>query len=64
VSAADRLRRAWNGFVGLFGLNACPAPPPLYRETAAQRSVRERLEQRLRGGPAAQHSAPPPGPRP
>ncbi|HKI97830.1 MAG TPA: hypothetical protein VKB51_05085 [bacterium] len=53
------LRRIWYGFVGLFGLNACPTPPPAAPETPSQRQARERLERRLRGdAPAPKSSAP------
>lgn len=46
------LRALWQGFQRLFGLNTCPTPPTVHRETAQQRATRERLEQRLHGGGA------------
>lgn len=51
------LRRFWQGFQRLFGLNACTTMPPTRRETPQQRATRERLQRRLRSG--AQDGPPP-----
>ena len=56
---AALLRRVWHGFVGLFGLDACPAPSaPARLETAAQRARLAHLASLLRPGPTP--GAPPP----
>ena len=56
---AARLRRVWQGFVGLFGLDACPAPSaPARLGTAQQRARHARLAGLLRPGPTP--GAPPP----